>query len=81
MCVASSHTYYITHGQETTNEIELTRTRYEVATVDRGYQVYAEVGEAAIGQLLPCEREGGKIHDSYAVAVAENNHYSRQLRQ
>ena len=47
MGVANSHT---------TNEIELVKTRYEVATVDRSYHmlVYMVVWEAAFGQILPC---------------------------
>ena len=61
------------HAPEKTNEIELARTRYEVATVDRRYHVYVTVWEAAVGQMLPCKREGGNIHDPYAVAVVENN--------
>ena len=72
MDVASSHTYY-NAWVETPNEIELTRTRYEVAPVDQGYHVYAAVWEAAIGQILLCDQEGGKIHDPYVVTVAENN--------
>ena len=50
-------------GQETMNEIELVRTRYKVATVDRGYHVYVVVWEATVGQILPCEQEGGNTHD------------------
>ena len=56
------------------NEIEMAWTRYEVATIDRGYHVYATVLEAAIGQILPCEQEGGNIYNPYTVAFAENNH-------
>ena len=46
---------------------------YKVATVDWGYHVYITAWEAAVGQILPCEREGGNIDDSYALAVVENN--------
>ena len=48
---------------------------YEVATVDRGYHVYmfVAVWEAAVGQILPCKRKEGNIHDRYAVVVVENN--------
>ena len=46
---------------------------YKVTTVDRSYHVYVAVWEAAVGQILPCEREGGKINDPYTVAVVENN--------
>ena len=31
------------------------------------------VWEAAVGQILPCEREGGNIHDPYAVTIDKNN--------
>ena len=36
---------------------------------------YVAVWEAAVGQILPCQREGGNIHDPYmyAVTVVENN--------
>ena len=54
-------------GEETTNEIELARTRwmsYEMVTGDRGYHVYVTVLEAAVGKILPCQQEGGSIHDS-----------------
>ena len=61
------------HGQETPNEIVLTRTRYEVATVDRGYHVYVAVQEAPVGQILPCEREGGNTHNPSSIAIAESN--------
>ena len=44
-----------------------------MATVDQGYHVYVAVWEAAVGQILHCEREGGNIHDPYAVAVVEND--------
>ena len=60
-------------GQETMNEIELVRTRYEVATVDWGYHVYVAVSEATVGLILPCEREVGNIHDLYAIIVVDNN--------
>ena len=46
---------------------------YEAPTVDRGYHVYVAAWEAAVGQTLPCKREGGNIHNSYVVAVVENN--------
>ena len=48
---------------------------YEVATVDRGYHVYMVVWKVVVGQIhvLPCERKGGNIHDTYAVSVVKNN--------
>ena len=46
---------------------------YEVTTVDQGYHAYVAVWEADVGQILPCKREEGNIHDPYAVAIVENN--------
>ena len=60
-------------GQETTNKIVLARTRYKVTTVDRDYHVHVAVREATVGQMLPCEREGGNTLDPPAVAIAEND--------
>ena len=37
----------------------------------RGYHVYRDVWEAAVGQTLPCQREAGNPHDPYAVSVTE----------
>ena len=36
-----------------------------------GNHVHKDVWEAALGQLLPYQREPGNIHDPYAVAVVE----------
>ena len=44
---------------------------YSIHTSVRGYHVYKDVWEAALGQLLPCQREPGNTHDPYAVAVVE----------
>ena len=44
---------------------------YSIHTSVRGYHVYKDVWEAALGQLLPCQRGPGNIHDPYAVAVVE----------
>ncbi len=35
----------------------------------RGYHVYREVWEAAVGEILVCEREPDNVSDRYAVAV------------
>ena len=43
---------------------------YSIHTSVRGYHVYKDVWEAALGQLLPCQREPN-IHDPYTVAVVE----------
>ena len=44
---------------------------YSIHTSVRGYHVYKDVWEAAIGQRLPCQREPGNIRDPYAMAVVE----------
>ena len=45
----------------------------KVATVDWGYHVYVAAREAAVRQILPCQRGGGNIVDPYAVAIMEDN--------
>ena len=37
--------------------------------VIHGYHVYQAVWDAAVGEILPCQQEPGKIHDSYAVTL------------
>ena len=46
---------------------------YSIHTSVRGYHIYKDIWEAALGQLLPFQREPGKlnIHDPYAVAIVE----------
>ena len=44
---------------------------YTVETIVRGYHVYQVIWEAAVGQVLPCQRERGNVHDPYAVAIVE----------
>ena len=56
-------------GANKMSELEIDK----VVTVDQGYHVYLAVWGAAVGQILPCKREGGNIHDHYAVTVVENN--------
>ena len=34
-----------------------------------GYHYYRAVWDAAIGEVLQCEREVGNVHDTFAVAV------------
>ena len=34
----------------------------EVQTIVQGYHVYVAVWEAAVGQILPSQREGGMTH-------------------
>ena len=44
---------------------------YTVATIVHGYHVYRSVWEAAVGQVLPCQRERSNTHDPYAVAIVD----------
>ena len=39
----------------------------------RGYHVYKDIWEAAIGEELPCERETRNTNDRYAVAVKKDS--------
>ena len=45
---------------------------YEKACSVRGYHVYREVWEAAVGEVLACEREPRNAEDKYAVAVKKD---------
>ena len=47
---------------------------YMVETIVRGYHVYQVVWEAAVGQILPCQRERGNVHDLYDVAIVDRCH-------
>ena len=38
----------------------------------RGYHIYKEIWDAAIGEHLTCERENSNNHDRYAVAVTKD---------
>ena len=35
----------------------------------RGYHIYQDVWDAAIGEILTCEREPSNSQDRYAIAV------------
>ena len=74
--VAGGHTYY--NAWAWNDERDWIHTNkmskleiYEVETVVWGYHVYVAVWKAAVGRILPCQREGGNIHDSYTVAIVE----------
>ncbi len=41
----------------------------EIPCCVRGYHVYKDVWEAAIGEVLVCRREPTNVIDRYAVAV------------
>ena len=45
---------------------------YERALCVCGFHMYCDVWEAAIGEVLDCEREPGNAKDRYAVAVKKD---------
>ena len=45
---------------------------YERACCVRGYHVYQEIWETAVGEVLACEREPRNTQDRYAVAVKKD---------
>ena len=51
----------------------------------RGYHIYKEEWEAAVGEELKCEREKNNAKDPYAVAVLRENvivgHLPRKISQ
>ena len=76
--VAGDHTYYKAragnNGRDWIDTNKMSELEsHEVVTVDRGYHVYVVVWEAAVGQILPCQWEGGNIIPPYAIVVVENN--------
>ena len=50
-----------------------------------GHHVYKEIWEAAVGEVLNCERKAHNAHDRYAVAVKVTGtidivkHFSRKV--
>ena len=44
----------------------------EVKAMVRGYHIYKDIWEATLEENLECQRESGKIHDIYAVAVLKS---------
>ena len=44
---------------------------YEVESMVRGYHIYRDVWEAAVGQTLQCQWEAGNPHDPYVVFVTQ----------
>ena len=45
---------------------------FSVPTSVRGYHEYKDIWEAAIGEILQCQRELSNRHDPFAVAVRKN---------
>ena len=46
---------------------------YQLQRCVRGYHIYKEEWEAAVGEELKCEREKNNAKDPYAVAVVREN--------
>ena len=64
--------YYVqtgSHGHTNTERESWRMEEFERACCIRGYHVYKEVWEAALGEELACEREPHNVHDRYSVAV------------
>ena len=47
----------------------MSRRRFSVAAMVRGYHVYQHTWAATIGEDLECQREAGTREDPFAVAV------------
>lgn len=45
---------------------------FSFVAVVRGYHIYKDIWDAEIDEELPCEREVGNRHDSFAVAVKKD---------
>lgn len=78
-----SHTQVIGTCQEWAEQKSLERIRLEMATTTtdtetfsveamvRGYHVYQEICDTALGEQLSCKRESGNHKDPFAVAVVK----------
>ena len=56
------------------NELVKMMSSYTVETVVRGYHMYKEVWDAAIGQVLPCQQECGSevlVHSTLPFLLAK----------
>ena len=73
-------TYDHAHDIQLSSKLVLTRKNevfqmnsYTVETVVRGYRVYPAIWEAAVGQVLPCQKECGNVHNPYTVAIVNRS--------
>ena len=55
-------------------EVEALKMEEELSGVSciRGYHVYKDIWDAAIGEVLVCEREPRNVEDRYAIAVKKD---------
>ena len=52
--------------------MDMASKRFSVEAMVRGYLVYKDVWEAAVGEELRCEREPGNRQDPFTVAVVRS---------
>ena len=55
------------------NTCEMAVYKYQLQWFMRGYHIYQEEWEAAIGEELQCEREKKNVKDPYSVGVVHEN--------
>ena len=53
--------------------VKMAMYEYQLQWCVRGYHIYKEEWEAAVGEELKCEREKNNAKDPYAVAVVHEN--------
>ena len=53
-------------------EVEVSKMELSRVSCIRGYHVYKGIWNAAIGEVLVCEREPHNVEDRYAIAVKKD---------
>ena len=53
--------------------VKMAMYEYQLQWCVRGYHIYKEEWEAAVGEELKCEREKNNVKDPYTVAVVREN--------
>ena len=48
------------------------KKKFSIEAMVRGYHMYQDSWDAAIGEQLPCNREPGNCKDPFAVAVVRS---------
>ncbi len=67
-----------TYARARGSEFEFSRSssikmeRFAFESCVRGYHVYKDIGEASVGEELPCQRENGNHADPFAVAIVKS---------
>ena len=65
--------------------VKMAMYEYQLQWCVKGYHIYKEEWEAAVGEELKCEREKNNVKDPYAVAVVRENvligHLPRKISQ